>query len=105
MTAHVYDKPDPVAKEALRPPLEPLSETLRKLPELPVEPLTVRDIANAVADRSLGAILALFAIMNCIPAPPGTSLILGLPVPLKIMPETGDRAGIRPGRLQLIPDR
>ncbi len=80
MTAHVYDKPDPAAKEALRPPLEPLSETLRKLPELPAEPLTVRDIANAVADRSLGAILALFAIMNCIPAPPGTSLILGLPV-------------------------
>lgn len=64
----------------MRPPPEPLSETLRKLPELQAEPLSVRAIANAVADRSLGAVLALFAIVNCIPAPPGTSFILGLPV-------------------------
>ncbi len=80
MTAHAYDTPDPAATEALRPPPEPLSETLRKLPGLPAQPLTVRAIADAVADRSLGAILALFAMVNCIPGPPGTSFILGLPV-------------------------
>lgn len=80
MTAHIYDTPDPAAAEALRPPPEPLSETLRKLPGLPAEPLTVRAIADAVADRSLGAILTLFAIVNCVPGPPGTSFILGLPV-------------------------
>jgi len=80
MTAHAFDAPDPAAAEALQRPPEPLSETLRKLPELPAEPLTVRAIADAVADRSLGAILTLFAIVNCIPGPPGTSFILGLPV-------------------------
>ena len=80
MTAHMYDTPDPAATEALRPPPEPLSETLRKLPELTADALTVRAIADAVADRSLGAILALFAIVNCIPGPPGASFILGLPV-------------------------
>jgi hypothetical protein len=80
MTAHMYDTPDPSATETLRPPPEPLSETLRKLPELTADALTVRAIADAVADRSLGAILALFAMVNCIPGPPGTSFFLGLPV-------------------------
>ena len=80
MTAHAYDTVDPIATEASRRPPEPLSETLRKLPDLPAEPLNVRAIADAVADRSLGAILTLFAIVNCIPGPPGTSFILGLPV-------------------------
>lgn len=60
----------------------PLSEVLRELIKPGSDGHTVSAIANAIADRSLGAVLAFFAALNLIPLPPGTSIVLGLPIVL-----------------------
>lgn len=44
--------------------------------------VTVAVIIEPIATRSLGLILAFFALLNLIPSPPGTTLVLGLPVVL-----------------------
>lgn len=80
MTANAFDPGRHTAAGASQPAPDPLSLTLEKLAATAPQPLTVRILAGAIAGRSLGAMLALFAILNCIPAPPGTSFVLGLPV-------------------------
>ena len=40
----------------------------------------MREIANALDDRSFGAFLLVFALPNLIPLPPGATMVLGLPM-------------------------
>lgn len=44
------------------------------------ERVSVADLLIALSDRALAALLLLFALPNVIPAPPGTSAIIGAPL-------------------------
>lgn len=57
-----------------------LSEIIDDLAHLPVAHLTVRDMTKALGERSFGATLAVFALPNLMPFPPGTTLLLALPL-------------------------
>ncbi len=61
-------------------PGEHLSLLLERLAETPHERTTVGDIAIALQDRSFGAFLLIFALPNLVPAPPGATLVFGLPL-------------------------
>mgnify|MGYP003640804210 FL=1 len=64
---------DPVHPESLS---DLLSEIVRKAgPQI-----TLREISEALDERSFGAFLLVFAIPNLIPLPPGATLVLGLPL-------------------------
>lgn len=43
-------------------------------------PVSIGEIRDALGARSFATLLVLFAIINLIPAPPGTTLVLGLPL-------------------------
>lgn len=43
-------------------------------------PVSVGTIRDALGDRSLAALLVLFAALNLLPLPPGATLVLGLPL-------------------------
>ena len=60
----------------------PLSELLLSFRPLENISLTFSDMANKIADRSLGGLLAFFAALNLFPLPPGTSAITGIPIVL-----------------------
>lgn len=58
-----------------------LSEILRELADEPGrERVSVGDILTTMSGRASAALLFLFAAPNVIPAPPGTSALLGLPM-------------------------
>ncbi len=59
---------------------ESLSDLLKKLADEARGRVTLRDIAEALDERSFGAFLLVFSIPNLIPLPPGATLILGLPL-------------------------
>jgi len=59
---------------------EKLSELLERLAHDAGERITMREIANALDDRSFGAFLLVFALPNLIPLPPGATMVLGLPM-------------------------
>jgi len=59
---------------------EKLSELLERLARDAGERVSMREIANALDDRSFGAFLLVFAIPNLIPLPPGATMVLGLPM-------------------------
>ncbi|MBV2184092.1 MAG: exopolysaccharide biosynthesis protein [Rhizobium sp.] len=59
---------------------EPLSAVLLRLSRHDRPMITIRDIAIALQDRSFGAFLLIFALPNLVPAPPGATLVLGLPL-------------------------
>ncbi|MFC3162824.1 exopolysaccharide biosynthesis protein [Ciceribacter thiooxidans] len=61
-------------------PGEHLSRLLERLAQAPHERTTVGDVAVALQDRSFGAFLLIFALPNLVPAPPGATLVLGLPL-------------------------
>ncbi len=42
--------------------------------------ISVADLLTVMSGRAIGALLLLFALPNALPAPPGTSAILGLPL-------------------------
>ncbi|HYE00289.1 MAG TPA: exopolysaccharide biosynthesis protein [Alphaproteobacteria bacterium] len=57
------------------------SEALRQaLADHPAERLTVGEIVGLLGERAFGLVLLLFALPNCVPAPPGLGSILGLPL-------------------------
>lgn len=70
--------PDVSANQDHHP--ESLSDLLKKLADEADERVTLRDIAEALDERSFGAFLLVFSIPNLIPLPPGATLILGLPL-------------------------
>ena len=52
---------------------------LNEIAERPDESFTIADVRDALADRSFATLLFLFAAINCLPLPPGSSAFLGLP--------------------------
>jgi hypothetical protein len=56
-----------------------LSAVLNEIAERPDDSFTIADVRDALADRSFATLLFLFAAINCLPLPPGSSAFLGLP--------------------------
>lgn len=56
-----------------------LSAVLKDIAERPDENFTIADVRDALADRSFATLLFLFAAINLMPLPPGSSAFLGLP--------------------------
>ena len=56
-----------------------LSAVLKEIAERPDDSFTIADVRDALADRSFATLLFLFAAINCLPLPPGSSAFLGLP--------------------------
>ena len=64
-----------------RPQGRKLSELLRGIAEdQSRDRISVADLLVAMRERALGALLFIFALPNVLPTPPGTSLILGVPL-------------------------
>lgn len=57
-----------------------LSEHFARLADEADGHLSIGDIRDALGTRSLASLLVLFAALNLLPLPPGTSAILGLPL-------------------------
>jgi hypothetical protein len=60
-------------------PPRPLSVVLHELAGLDC-PITVAGLRDALGDRGFAALLMVFAAINLLPLPPGTSLVLGIPL-------------------------
>ncbi|QKV17347.1 exopolysaccharide biosynthesis protein [Oricola thermophila] len=60
----------------------PLSKVLRDLASEERGVITVRRMRNALADRSFATFLVFTAGLNLLPFPPGSTLILGIPIVL-----------------------
>ncbi|SDO81410.1 exopolysaccharide biosynthesis protein [Phyllobacterium sp. OV277] len=57
-----------------------LSSVLVELGETDADRISFDDILSALSERSFGALFILFAALNLIPLPPGTSTIFGIPL-------------------------
>ncbi|MBP0440766.1 exopolysaccharide biosynthesis protein [Tianweitania sediminis] len=57
-----------------------LSQVFRRLAEEAEQDVSVERIRDALGDRSFAALLLFFAAVNLLPLPPGTTLVLGLPL-------------------------
>jgi hypothetical protein len=73
--------------EAIPPPRRArhaaLSEVLARIAaDETLQRVSIGDAVALAGDRAFGALLFLFAVPNVIPAPPGTSAILGVPLML-----------------------
>jgi hypothetical protein len=68
-------------REKLRklPPRRPLSHVLLHFGRYAPLPTTFAALRDAMADRGIAAFLFFFGAFNCLPLPPGTSLISGIP--------------------------
>lgn len=58
----------------------PLSRVLVELSTTAGERVSLDELVTALADRSYGALLILFAAPNLLPLPPGSSTIFGIPL-------------------------
>jgi hypothetical protein len=59
-----------------------LSHILAQMAAQATRPVSIGEIRDALADRSFAALLVLFAALNLLPLPPGTTLLLGPPLVL-----------------------
>ncbi|SRR5690606_17779489 len=66
-------------RRGVAPPAR-LSSILQTLARNAAGPVSVAQIRDALGDRSFAAMLAFFAAINLLPLPPGTTLVLGLPL-------------------------
>lgn len=57
-----------------------LSDILGGLSETEKSHLSVRDMTEALGERSFGASLAVFALPNLMPLPPGSTIVFGIPL-------------------------
>jgi hypothetical protein len=57
-----------------------LSSILVKIGETDADRVSFDDILSALSERSFGALLILFAALNLVPLPPGSSTIFGIPL-------------------------
>lgn len=62
------------------PERESLADILDHLSHSQSSHLTLREVTEAFGEKSAGASLAVFAIPNLMPLPPGSTLIFGLPL-------------------------
>ena len=58
----------------------PLSIVLLRIAKKAQPPVTIKTLRDALADRSLAAMLLLFSVINMMPFPPGSSAIIGIPL-------------------------
>lgn len=96
-----------------------LSQVLRELGMAAEGPITVTRIRDAIGDRGFAALLILFAAMNLLPLPPGSTLIFGIPLmlvsgqmvlghatpwlPRRVLQRPIDPARFRDGCAKLLP--
>jgi hypothetical protein len=59
-----------------------LSRVLVEIGQVPAEKVSLDDILTALSERSFGALMILFAALNLVPLPPGSSTIFGIPLVL-----------------------
>jgi hypothetical protein len=59
-----------------------LSKVLVEIGAGPAERISLDDILTALSERSFGALMILFAALNLVPLPPGSSTIFGIPLVL-----------------------
>jgi hypothetical protein len=59
-----------------------LSKVLVEIGADPATRISFDDILDALSERSFGALMILFAALNLVPLPPGTSTIFGIPLVL-----------------------
>jgi len=57
-----------------------LSDIFEELASGAEEKITVRRLRDALGDRSFATLLVFFALLNMLPLPPGSTLVLGLPL-------------------------
>ena len=67
-------------RQFARPQPRALSQVMRELAARQKGDVTVRCIRDALADRSFAAFLVFTCIMNMLPFPPGSTLVLGVPI-------------------------
>lgn len=58
----------------------PLSIVLLRIAKRAKPPVSIKTMRDALADRSLAAMLLLFSLVNMMPFPPGSSAIIGIPL-------------------------
>ena len=57
-----------------------LSQVLRELADGAKDGITVAQLRDALGDRGFAALFFIFSAINLLPLPPGTSVILGIPM-------------------------
>ncbi len=62
------------------PPPRSISTVLSELAALEAPGITVGEIETAFADRNFAALITIFGAINCLPLPPGSSFVLGIPL-------------------------
>ncbi len=72
----------PALRDTIRPPSRRLSQIFRELSARSEGTVSIGEIRDALGDRSFAALLLLFAALNLLPLPIGTTLILGPPMVL-----------------------
>lgn len=58
------------------------STVLKVVAARPDERITIADLTLTFGDRAFGAIMLIFALLSGVPLPPGSTLILGVPIVL-----------------------
>jgi len=76
------DQTLPTLFEKQMPPPRRLSVIFRQLSAREEEKISIGEIRDALGDRSFAALLLLFAVLNLLPLPIGSTLILGPPMVL-----------------------
>jgi hypothetical protein len=81
MAKGTFRKRTQALREKLRklPPRRPLSHVLLHFGRYSRLPTTFAHLRDAMADRGIAAFLFFFGAFNCLPLPPGTSLVSGIP--------------------------
>jgi hypothetical protein len=81
---HTDDNPEPyivrLARRRRKDKPPRLSTILRLLAESDKPSYTVAALIDVFQDRTFGALMLIFALLNLIPLPPGSSFILGAPL-------------------------
>ncbi|MBK8457690.1 MAG: exopolysaccharide biosynthesis protein [Phyllobacteriaceae bacterium] len=67
-------------REPQFPPPRTLTAALRDLAKSGGENVTIAEIETALGDRSFSTLIVLFAAINLLPMPLGSSVVLGIPV-------------------------
>lgn len=81
MTQSASASSSAIPKIPRRPPGRRLWAILRSLArDTSRERISIGDLLDTMHDRAFGALMFIFAFPNILPAPPGTSAILGLPL-------------------------
>ncbi len=57
-----------------------LSDILIELDGMAKSHVSIRDVTEALGERSFGASLAVFALPNLMPLPPGSTIVFGIPL-------------------------